>query len=237
MFLVTRPQPKAKETCDALLENNLQAMALPVIAIKLLERVDVPIRPYDGIIITSTYVQEWLSKHLLTMLDTKTKVICVGSACADMVFSFFEAEHNIHQQVHIAKPENSEGVIELAARIFNNHDKVALVKGAGGRGLISKAILQRGLSLDIFDIYERQRINASNAFAEIEHHTDMCIIVSSVDIAKHLIAQCSVDWLQQQSWMATSPRIKKYLETQGMQNIYVSHGASVNAIITCAKQI
>jgi uroporphyrinogen-III synthase len=233
MFLVTRPQPKAQQTVDALALEGFAAIAMPMIQVVSIP-CHAPRQHYDIVLLTSTYTQEWITQHAATLITAKTQVICVGKSSADMLLRVVEGIHDDH--LHIAHPENSEGMLAIALSICKANQRVALVKGLHGRNIIAPTLKENGLDVDIYNVYQRVGQSNPNFIKDIEHQLIKCIIVTSIDIVNEVLSTFDHEWLKQRSWMAASQRIYDYLVERGMQDVQLAKGASSEAIVSCAQK-
>jgi uroporphyrinogen-III synthase len=239
MFLVTRPLSKAKETVNALHSAGFEAVSLPVIAIERLQHIPLRDTHYDALIITSTYTENFVKSHLIDLIHAQSQLICIGKSCAAMLIQCATQCATVSispEHIHIAEPENSEGILKIATHSLAMGQRVALIKGEQGRGIIEQGLASRGIKVDTYDVYKRIPQNTPKETMDIEHKQIRCIIVTSVDIAEQVLSSFNVAWLKQRDWIAASQRIYDFLVTKGMQNIRVSEGASTQAIVSCAKQ-
>jgi len=239
MFLVTRPQLKAKQTVEALQQAGLMAVSLPLIAIEQLQTVKLQNTKYDLVIITSTHTEHFLQKQLADLAYEQSEFICVGRSSANMLKDcavHFPTFNISKERLHIAQPENSEGILKLTESLVSVGQHVALVKGEQGRGLIEQALASRSIKVDTYNVYRRVARSTPEKIKDIEHQPIRCIIVTSVDIAEQVLSSFDALWLEQREWIAASHRIRDFLISKGMQKIRVSEGASTQAIVSCAQQ-
>jgi uroporphyrinogen-III synthase len=239
MFLVTRPLLKAKETAEALRKAGFKAVSLPLITIERIRNIPMRESHYDAVIITSTYTKHFLQTHLNELTHAKCELICVGKSSAKMLTECAKQSTSVSvspQHIHIAEPENSEGILKITTPMLSMGQRVALIKGEKGRGLIEQELASQGIRVDTYDVYKRVAQTTPKEVKDIEHQPIRCIIVTSVDISEQVLSSFDAQWLQQRDWIATSKRIRDFLITKGIQNIRVSEGASTQAIVSCVQQ-
>lgn len=239
-FLIARPKDKAELTLAEFSRYHLKASVLPLIEVvisqekSLYEQLN-SAHP-SGILITSTYAAQWLvdlieTKRLLLDLP-KIEIICVGKSTARIISSTI----NI-RQVTIASPENSEGILALEYLQAVKQQNIVLLKGHGGRELISKVLLERNANLTVLNVYKRiAKIEAIKAFA-FEQSEIKCIIVTSIEITKLLLSSVDKKYLISCQWIVASERIKDYAHSLGIKHITVSQGASNKALLNSANHL
>jgi uroporphyrinogen-III synthase len=240
MFLVTRPQLKAKETVEALQQAGLTAVSLPLIAIEQLQNVKLRDTHYDVVVVTSTHTEHFLQRQLADLAHGQSEFICVGRSSANMLKDcavHFPSLSIDKERLHIAQPENSEGIVKLTESLVSQGQRVALIKGEQGRGLIEQVLASRSIVVDTYEVYRRVAESRPEKIKDIEHQPIRCIIVTSVDIAEQVLSSFDALWLEQREWIAASQRIRDFLISKGMQKIRVSEGASTQAIVSCAQQL
>lgn len=238
MFLITRPQPKAQLSYQELLEAGFEAFMLPAIEI---EQLSVNIKktntPYDIVIVTSSFTERFLSTNIGALCGKLTQFLCVGQSSAITVEKCLDAI-NLKNEVLVAEPQNSEGVI--ASPLLKKHvsgKKVALVKGVDGRDLIPEYLEKNNAITDTYEVYQRIPALNKSRVNEVERLPIKCIIVTSVDIAQQITEHFSFDWLEQRIFMVASQRIYDYVLSRGLQTPILSGNASHASIVECAQQL
>jgi uroporphyrinogen-III synthase len=238
MFLVTRPQPKAQSTCDALQASGFEAMALPAIKIKLLQTqvAAKAEQSFDVVIVTSSFTHAFLQENIVKLCAPHTVFLCVGESSAEVVNQCL-ATIDANNPISVAQPQNSEGIIASAVLKHIANKKVALLKGLDGRDLIAQYLEKNKAITNTYEVYERVSAFQQSQINEVESLPIKCIIVTSVEIAQHLIEHFSFEWLEQRIFMVASQRIYDYLISQGLKAPILSGSASSSCIVTCAKQL
>jgi uroporphyrinogen-III synthase len=239
-FLIARPKDKAELTLNEFSRNGLTGKIFPVVDINITQDPSFGIRLCQAnprcIIITSTYAAQWFIRLIegnSALLDlSSVNIVCVGRSTAQLITPIAGAD-----RVTIATPENSEGILQLDRLQLVESQDIVLLKGHGGRKLISQTLQKRKAKLTVLNVYERvANINAIEAFA-FEQSQIKCIIATSVEITELLIATLEKTWLQSCQWIVASERIKDYAYRKGIEHITVSQGASSQALLNSANQL
>jgi uroporphyrinogen-III synthase len=239
-FLIVRPTGKAEQTAAFFQQYGLHAQSFPILDIKLAtsnacsEQVN-NAEP-NTIIVTSTYAAQWLLdaiKKGLVMLDfTHINFVCIGQSSAEILAPIAHKS-----TLFVASPENSEGVLQADCLQNVSNKNVVLLKGEGGRKLIASSLLKNNAQLIEINVYKRvNNLQAIRAFT-FEPSQIRCIISTSIEITKLLLATQNKHWLLSCSWIVASERIKDYACENGIQHILVSQGASKQALLACANHL
>lgn len=173
LFINTRPEDRAVNLTQALLEVGHQVINLP-----LLELVA---EPFSGhlrelyqqleqvqviVVVSPTAVDvgmQYLQQQKISLDQLKhVQWIAVGQATAQALAKF-----NIDS--HIPEVENSEGMLDLPILNQQVHlDKVAFWRGLGGRQFMMQQLQQQGVEILNFVLYRRQcPIQSVTLFSEI----------------------------------------------------------------------
>lgn len=240
IFLIARPKDKAELTADVFRRSGLSGHIFPLVDINITQDPTFGIRFFQAsprcIIITSAYAAHWLVqlvKENSAQLDLSSiDIICVGKSTAQVIRPIADVEKLI-----IATPENSEGILQLDRLQLVEAQNIVLLKGHGGRELITQTLQKRKAKITVLNVYERvANINAIGAFA-FEQSQIKCIIATSIEITELLIATLDKTWLQSCQWIVASERIKDFAYTKGIEHITVSQGASNEALLNSANQL
>jgi uroporphyrinogen-III synthase len=160
--LVTRPADQAVSLCGRIQEMGGEAIAFPALAI---ERVAAEItvaveRPrYDCAIFLSANAVLHGLQHLRSHDDLR--VAAIGQATAN-------ALRVAGVEVHIV-PEglaDSEALLTALQPMIVPGRTVLLIKGAGGRELLHETLRERGMQVDVVEVY--RRVQPRVAASEVE---------------------------------------------------------------------
>ena len=251
MLLLVRPQQSLQASLDNFQEQGFSCVGLAVQAIKfdtqqskVFERDSTHFQQnkpankawFDFIIITSQFAVEGLAKQLtksaLTLSDLATQFICIGDATALAI-------HKLNPSIQVIVPEqqNSEGILDLPVFANIENQRVAILKGEGGRKLIAKELTTRGAAVSEYTLYKRTKIEPNvNQLATVNPAIEI-VVVASGEAAIILLEQPQLAHLKRQTWVVNSQRIAKLIKQHGVSSVYISAGASDSALIKCIQQI
>lgn len=245
-FLVARPDKKAQQTSLLLAERGLPAAAFPLIDI-ICNNEEENKRHLSGflsvegkkiLIVTSTYAASWLTQQVLTITKSSLNIVSIGASTANIIQqSKFKS---YLQSMAIAKPESSEGALLLPILTGELNATICILKGLGGRQLLHKCLQQRGAVIHSLDVYKREVNKGVLSNYAFEQNEIQCIIATSVEIVDALYCQIFMqqqDWLKTLVWIVPSERIKAQLHKNGINTVYVSQGASPEALSECAEKL
>jgi len=158
--LVTRPQQQQQAFSASLIAAGAAVTRLPVIAIHALNPPDSALQQLknidsaDVVIFTSANAVHYA--HALKPLPwsaarSPLAVLAAGPATAREL-----ARYNMPLAAPPSPPYNSESLLALTTLQNTNLQKVAIVKGQGGRQLLQQTLSNRGVSIDLIDVYQRR---------------------------------------------------------------------------------
>lgn len=135
-------------------------------------------------------------------------------------------------QAEVPQRHDSEG---LLARLPKNLTAVPvyLFKGRGGRTLLATELTSRGALVTELDVYERVKANAPQPTQAWQAEQIRCIIATSGELMDAAFDYFEPSWLRKQKWIVVSGRLASLLEQYGIDQVYVSQGASDQAIVDC----
>ena len=127
-----------------------------------------------------------------------------------------------------AYPEmpGSEGLLALEALQDVAGMRVVIVRGKGGRALISEELTRRGADVSYLETYERQPVE-DPAFADLP--TGAIVVVTSIEILQALITSAGAA-LGQARLVTASERIESAARVEGLHSVRNAGGASDQAL-------
>lgn len=245
-FLVARPKQKAQQTVKDLAVRGLHGCIFPIIEI-IENREEIykqalfdflNLNTQKILIVTSTYAAKWLTQQVLTINKSQLNIVSIGESTAELISN--SPLHKNLQSLVIAKPENSEGALLLPILSGKLSANVCILKGKGGRQLLQTSLQQRGAVVRTLDVYKRKVNTDVLTQYAFEQKEIKCIIATSVEIIDALRSQIFAqqqNWLATLAWIVPSERIKAKLQMNGIKTIYVSQGASSEALAACAAKL
>lgn len=149
--IVFRPEPKASELVNKLILHDIQAIAIEPFQISPLS-FELNKTFYDDIIFTSTFAVASFCTQIddIYSIIKHTNVWAIGSATAKALCKLgIEASHPIKA--------NSEDLLEMLTQSKGALQKrcFLLVKGEGGRELLTQELSQDSTCLDVLNCYRR----------------------------------------------------------------------------------
>jgi uroporphyrinogen-III synthase len=240
--LVTRPEPQASELSQLI--ENAGGVAVNFPTIEFAPPLDMD-SFHDAI--NHLGNQEWLifiSPHAVYAsvpfirqrwpeFPPQVKFAAVGEGTAK---ALFEAGYNV-----AAVPENqwnSEGL--LAMPVFQpsqiSEQKVAIIRGVGGREYLDKVLAERGARVTPVIAYQRvlPQIDVTDYLSMLKQHRIDVIVCTSFEGVRNLkilFGQTGWTYLQVLPIIVMSERIKMLARDLGFQTIWVSRNASQTAIL------
>lgn len=204
--LVTRPEAQAAPLCAALGELGAVAVRLPVLQIEAiannqtLQQVAENLAQIQKLIFISTNAVEYALPTLLAINPQFLKEIscfAVGKSTAHAL-----QLHNLNVKAAPA-PFNSESLLTLPELQNLDNERVAIIRGGGGRELLAESLKARGAHIEYCNVYRR----VLPQLDKIPEKVDIILITSS-DILKNLVillGDCA--WLYHTPLVLISERI------------------------------
>lgn len=230
-ILVTQSKPKGLLLCDKIHAQGGHSIYFPTIEIVDLTNSN-PIQQqlaalshYDWVIFVS-YHAVMLSLAYLPDKIQPAKVAAIGASTADAL-----------QQAGIAVsifPENdwtSEGLLALPAFQQVEGQKIAIIKGEGGRELLAQTLTKRGASVTNLCVYQRQVPSSM----QIPYKNLDVLVVGSAEGLKNLskdnpsILPIPV--------VVPSERVKHYASQLHFKKILLANSPSHDAIIQTLQHL
>lgn len=235
--VLTRAEPDAKRQLDLLIKSGFEATALPLLAI---EPVAVtPATEADGedgavVIFTSANAVTHGFTHVMDACRREsTEVLAVGRKTRELLSA---------RGIEASSParEDSEGLLAfLASRKRNEFLPpmgVTLIKGEGGRDLLTSVLTEQGFSVVEVNCYRRVWPPVSrDAFLHaLESHVPRYIHVASGETLLRLDELCGlygVSAHEHHTVILPSDRVEAQARELGWQSRIVAMGASDDALL------
>jgi len=235
-FLLVRPQSKINESVQTFESKGLSAVGLAAINIVLLDDTELASRfvnfNAEIVILTSTYAAQWFIKECTQISTHCQHIVCIGESTANSLRALAKLP-----KIEVASPETSEGLLTLKLLENPENKKIAIIKGENGRTLIQQTLAERGALTSEFNVYKRMvNLPALQAFT-FEHKQIKCIISASNEIIDALFANYDPVQLCSLPWIVASRRIQEYAVNKGISQVFVSKGASIEALSKSALEL
>ncbi len=233
--LVTRPQPQAASLIERIGAAGGEAYSYPVIEIERLAgshaiRIDTP--AYDCAIFLSVNAV----RHGLESLpkDVPKRIAAIGRTTAEALTA-----GGCRVDIVPANGFDSEALLrELETRIVAQQ-RVLLVKGAGGRELLYERLRERGVEVDVLEVYRRVRpaidIGRQQELESYWAGEGVGIVtLTSAEVLANLHALLSdqgKQLLRTTPFLTVSERIERIAREMGMQGESVLARADEDALL------
>ena len=183
---ITRPGQRGHELAAAIRSLGLGAELLNLINIVYFAMPKVAWSHYQKIIVTSAHaVTGWVTELKPPLQEYHhPNWYAIGSATQRTLLD----KLGIDAITPEPSFENSEGLLALESLTQIQGEQILILKGKGGRTLISETLRKRGAQVDSLDLYERQIQNLPESAREwLNSSNNALIIVTSLEIANQLI--------------------------------------------------
>ena len=235
--VLTRAESDAKRQLDLLANRGFIATALPLLAIEpvaVASAVQAELEGSDVFIFTSANaVIHGLSHVMSSCLSASTRVLAVGRKTRELL-----NEHGI--DARSPDREDSEGLLELLDETDKSSprslNRITLIKGEGGRDLISSVLSEQGLSIVEVNCYRRiwpsvPRSTVSDALDSAEPRYIHIASGETLSRLEELCAVCGVNAHEKHTVILPSDRVENQARELGWQSRIVAAGASDEALL------
>lgn len=204
VLLITRPNPDGTTLLNKILSLGVQAWHYSPLLIE-----PIPLNEnHAQECIDSSQLLIFISPQAVRFLPKlkigQQKVIAIGKTTALNLQEKGISCHLTPQQ------ENSEGLLAELPPQTVNHKHIVIIKGIGGRDLLSNALKERGAMVTNLDVYKRvpnhERLD-STTLEKIAY-----IHITSLEIMINLLKNCpenQLSLLKQKTLLLSSARLKE----------------------------
>ena len=154
--LVTRPDHQADALCDLVESAGGKPIKLPMLEILPPQDEDAArrklslVEQYDWLIFTSMNAAQGALRLAPENIQWPDNLASIGSATAKMV-----RDVGIGDSIVPESGRSSEALLQHPQFFDVEGKRILIIKGEGGRDLLSRALLSRGASVDSVDVYRR----------------------------------------------------------------------------------
>ena len=240
--VLTRAESDAKRQLDLLSKRGFTATALPLLAIEpviVAPAVTAELEQADVVIFTSANAVTHGLSHVMSACrsastrDASTRVLAVGRKTRELL---------TNEGINAESPdrEDSEGLLELLNAMDNSSprslNRVALIKGEGGRDLISSVLSEQGLSVVEVNCYRRiwPSVARRTVTDALDSPEPRYIHVASGETLSRLEELCvlyGVNVHEKHTVILPSDRVENQARELGWQSRIVAVGASDDALL------
>ena len=225
--LVTRPAHQAEHLCSLLTTQGFQPIRYPTIEIQATSNTSIAratlqhSHQYDYLIFVSPNAVAQ-ADHLLDnkWSPRQANIIAIGPKTADKL-----TKTGLQPSIVATTPFNSESLLKLLPSSLK-HKKALIIKGEGGRTLLSEQLQQRGMVVTSVDVYQRALPSNSNP---IDIKTPQYITITSqraLDNLFLLLPKQTLELKTHSTFAVLSQRIAHCAKGLGCQHIVASQEAS-----------
>lgn len=241
--LVVRPEPQASRLSQALLTAGHQPVTSPLLS--FVEGNELHRLPeLLGSLSSDDYVIA-VSVHAVSFTDNalrenglawpKAHYIAVGEATGNAF-----ADVGV-QGAAVPNDPRSEGIISLPGLADVTGRRVVILRGNGGRHMISPTLSNRGAHVDYCEVY--QRVYSPDPHGELvkgwQSQGVDSIIITSGGLLSHIVQLATAnakDWLLSRLLIVPSIRVVQEAKELGFTQIINAEGASNQALIAALDE-
>lgn len=237
--MVTRPEAEAQLLCAQLSQLGADSIALPLQT--RLQEISAPpanLNQHHGVIVVSpTAAQLAASVLKLDSLQWQPLWLAIGKSTA------LQLQNLLQVNVITPEPENSEALLNLPLLQADvvKQQRWLLIKGQGGRATIQQVLSERGASISIWHLYQRE---PSAAYQQALEDASVCaldsdvVIVTNAEALKllvNLIQKHQPERIQQLILVVPGPRLSGIARTLGFSRVISSAGAQNDCLIAALQ--
>ena len=165
-IVITRPAHQTQHAEQQLTAAGAEVLKFPLLEIA--EPTDMArcltqlseLHTQDCVIFTSANAVNYAAKHapstVASLLATHSKVAAVGKKTAQTLLA-----HGITPSLVPSEAFNSEALLALPELQNVSGQKISIIRGEGGRGLLQETLTKRGAEVIYVDVYRRIRPKVS----------------------------------------------------------------------------
>ena len=243
--LVTRPDERGQQLVDMLAKAGVVAIHLPLFNIEAgaelngLPNKFTQLKVGDYVFAVSKSAVDFADKALkntgfVWRDDLQYFTVGQGTAQHFAMITTLAVHYPTTQ-------ENSEGVLQLAAMQNLQGKTILILRGNGGRELLSEQAQQRGANVEIVECYRRESIvyNSTEQTSLCKRAGVQTIVATSAEILTQLVdfvPQNEHNWLKSCQLITVSERISHLAQALGWQNVIVSPRADNQTLLQTLLQ-
>lgn len=188
--VVTRPVMQAKNLYEGLIKEGFSVLACPTLDIS-------PIEPLNNLTGKNAFASIFTSVNAVyyafTWLQEKQYRLATEHYLAIGPATKTALAENISNEIIVAEPNNSEGMLALALLQQVEGLKIFLFTGAGGRELLADSLRKRGAEVENIVVYRRETPVLNEGFSHFNHmlsdplHGKIVVLITSVSSIIQLV--------------------------------------------------
>lgn len=240
--LVTRPEPQAQALKDAIIEAKGCACSMPMLSIEALPEMQtvrdrlLSLDQFDRIIVTSRPAAK-LGMELIEQYWPQLPIHCQWFAIGSSTAAELE-----HYDVRAQFSENgvdSEALLELGTFNDVEGERLLIIKGVGGRGLLEEQLSNSGASVQTLEVYHRSRptYERNAVVKKLESNSINVILCGSGETLTNLGYYLPMSYRADYRLLVPSERVVRQAHSLGFQQVINTRGASNEAMLQALTQI
>lgn len=242
--LVTRPEPQAQALVEAITAASGQAWSMPMLAIEALEQTQamrdclMMLDQFDKVIVTSRIAAKQgmeLIEQYWPQLPIHSQWFTLGRGTADELKPFCIQAQYSDQGI------DSEALLQLPPFRLPAHsnegvrkkEKILIIKGVGGRGLLEKRLQLTGDSVQTLEVYQRSRPKYPDdaLVKKLESHAINVILCASGETLTNLGHYLPTQHRENYRLLVPGARVTSQAHDLGFRHIVNTNGASNAAML------
>jgi uroporphyrinogen-III synthase len=237
--LILRPQPAADELAALLRQQGHQPVVCPLLNYlpgSELSQLKHKLAQVDIVIAVSMAAVQYASAQLANQQQSWP------SHCTYLAVGVATAAQWQQQGVPVISPENacSEGLLALPALQSVSGKNILILRGDGGRELLSDVLSQQGATVCYLECYRRHYLYTDGAalLREWQAAGVDSVIISSSQLFRQLITllpNTASDWLTQQHWFVPSQRAADEIHEAGFATVTIMSGVQHDAVVAALQ--
>lgn len=240
--LICRPEEPAQALAKALSAMGASCYTFPTLEIEELAISDLErqyilsLDQYDYVIVTSQHAAKAgleLIDNYWPQLPIKQTWLAIGQKTASLLAA---------ENIKLISPKNdltSEDLLKLAPLQKIKHQKTLLLKGQGGREIISEVLRKRGAAVDEVNVYQRIRPNYSEnkIQAALVDFPSNYIAALSGETLLNLISLCEAHHinLSSKTLIVPSHRVANIAYEHGFKSVLIPANLKPIDLIKCIR--
>ncbi|WP_299730715.1 uroporphyrinogen-III synthase [uncultured Endozoicomonas sp.] len=240
--LVTRPEPQAQALADSIIKASGNAWTMPMLHIKALPETQtmrdcvLSLEQFDKIIVTSRPAAN-LGLELIEQYWPQLPIHCQWFAIGGSTAA--ELEHYNIKAAFSDVGVDSEALLNLDAFSHIQNEKILIIKGVDGRGLLEEHLHQAGAITQTLDVYQRAcpQYEDDELVKKLESHSINVILCGSGETLSNLGRYLPTSRRTGFQLLVPSERVAQQARDLGFQQVLNACGASNDAMLQALAQI
>lgn len=230
--LLLRPEERAQQISDGLKAAGITHFIHSFIRVtpKTVDKIDtqrVNKTAWDGVVLVSKAAVDYAVDN--NFYPKQYRFFAVGSTTARYAADTLKVPVTNPTFAH-----RSEGLLELNEFNSVNGQQWLIIRGVGGREVLSEHLKKHGANVSYWEVYERQPIPLADASVVDKWISSVdTIVVTSAEQLTYFLSELpefATSWLEHCHWIVPSERLKSLIPIKQSDSIEVTESAS-DAII------